>query len=886
MIKDDDNDDDNDDHYYQFHNHSNTQQEIEQQQLLQEKEEEEKEIEENRKQKLQLKLELEKQQQQEEQEKEQEKEKEKEQEILKQQLQLQLQLKKKSQEKHGKFYFKDSIVWADAIYDSKAHDIYVNATIERKLRFRDVFSKACKNINTLDLTEATLGENSAIVLANLLLTCSNSFTNLSLCGNQIKDNGAIAIARVIEKTLILKHLDLRSNNIGSIGASAIFNALSNNKTIEFLDFSSLVGINRNHIGVKGAEALSLALLNNKTIQILYLNGCGVGSEGIEILSKSFATTSLIELNLGISNIGPEGANLLADALFQNGTLKKLQLERNDIGNSGSIAIARHIYGNSQQLTLLDLSNNQIGPEGGNAIGNALRRPNNLSYLNLSNNNLKSTGINALCSALRQAESMLQTLLLCNVGLNSVASNSIAESLRNNISLLHLDLSENDIFDEGSMKFGDLFTDNNTLRTVELRSCKIGDEGGICMFNGLRNNQSISSLNLRYNNMKEKAGYVISEVVQHNITLLNIDVNFNELPYATQNVIIEIIQRNQTRWKASSIHRHRAHATYLEQYEIEMKNVNGDLAQTQAENEALTRQLANDVENEKLHQDRVQREMSGLEQKLQDIINKRRDLDNETKELNAKLMRDKSDKDLKYRTKISQLQKETEAIFRFQKKKKQIQKDVEELQIYHNEKVRDLNKLLSSLLEQQDSVKTVATYHQRNLQLLREKLDPTGIMAAAAAANAAMISMTSSSSSSSYRNTIILDDQLQDYMPIQGLDKAIGQCISNVSKIDIRKKLWSQIILTGGGCMFNGLSDFLRRRLIERIAPLTDYTELNVYTNPKDAAKDLRDLAWKGGAIAAQLDASWDAWISRKDYENNGIRLVKEKSIFEFDEEAL
>ncbi|KAJ3011961.1 Leucine-rich repeat-containing protein 71 [Thoreauomyces humboldtii] len=79
----------------------------------------------------------------------------------------------------------------------------------------------------------------------------------------------------------VRHLSLRSNNLGDVGAKAIAEQLAVNKT--------LIGLNLwdNRIGKEGSEALAEALKVNQT---------------------------LTSLSLGLNNIGDEGANAIAKAL--------------------------------------------------------------------------------------------------------------------------------------------------------------------------------------------------------------------------------------------------------------------------------------------------------------------------------------------------------------------------------------------------------------------------------------------------------------------------------------------------------------------------------------------------------------------------------------------
>eukprot|EP00571_Detonula_confervacea_P009813 CAMPEP_0172300584 /NCGR_PEP_ID=MMETSP1058-20130122/2642_1 /TAXON_ID=83371 /ORGANISM="Detonula confervacea, Strain CCMP 353" /LENGTH=268 /DNA_ID=CAMNT_0013010407 /DNA_START=442 /DNA_END=1245 /DNA_ORIENTATION=- len=155
----------------------------------------------------------------------------------------------------------------------------------------------------------------------------DTFTELSLHGNNIDDEGARELADALKENNILVYLDLESNKIGDEGARSLADALTGNKTLTYLYLRS------NDIGDDGARAMADALKGNNT---------------------------LIELQLGHNNIGGEGARALAIALEDNTTLISLDLEYNGICDEGASTMADALKGNST-LTILYLGgNNNIG----------------------------------------------------------------------------------------------------------------------------------------------------------------------------------------------------------------------------------------------------------------------------------------------------------------------------------------------------------------------------------------------------------------------------------------------------------------------------------------------------------------------------------------------
>ena len=91
----------------------------------------------------------------------------------------------------------------------------------------------------------------------------------------------------------------------------------------------------------------------------------------------------------------------------NSTLQSLDLSFNNLGETGGQAIAEALKLNST-LQTLNLYGNKLGETGGQAIAEALKVNSTLQTLNLQDNNLGETGGQAIAEAFK-VKSTLQTL---------------------------------------------------------------------------------------------------------------------------------------------------------------------------------------------------------------------------------------------------------------------------------------------------------------------------------------------------------------------------------------------------------------------------------------------------------------------------------------------
>ncbi|RUS28514.1 hypothetical protein BC938DRAFT_481797, partial [Jimgerdemannia flammicorona] len=188
-------------------------------------------------------------------------------------------------------------------------------------------------LDTANLIEAILTGNSGLNTIDIaLLLFQPSLQRIDLLGCD-----SVSPMPVFSGSFPLTWLHLGSNNIGEDGAKAVAKVIETNTTLTRLDMSS------NLIWKEGAMAIAKALEINNT---------------------------LIQLNLGSNNIGNEGAKAVAKALKSNKTLISLDLPSNNIGEEGAKAIAKAIETN-KTLKYLDLSSNSIEKDTINAISHLI-----------------------------------------------------------------------------------------------------------------------------------------------------------------------------------------------------------------------------------------------------------------------------------------------------------------------------------------------------------------------------------------------------------------------------------------------------------------------------------------------------------------------------------
>ena len=96
------------------------------------------------------------------------------------------------------------------------------------------------------------------------------------------------------------------------------------------------------------------------------------------------------------------------------------------------------------------------------------------------------------------------------------------------------------------------------------------------------------------------------------------------------------------------------------------------------------------------------------------------------------------------------------------------------------------------------------------------------------------------------------------------------CHKSIMKcdMDIRKHMYSNIVLSGGNMMFPGIDE----RMVKEITALAPPTvKVNVIAPP-----ERKYSVWIGGSILASLSTFQQMWISKQEYDESGPAIVHRK----------
>ena len=296
----------------------------------------------------------------------------------------------------------------------------------------------------------------------------------------------------------IQTLKLKLNSISSIGVGSIFRSLQHNTSLEELDLSGNSQLAEDDI--EAANHAYNMLTVNMTLKVLNLSGCSLGIAVVVSVFRSLEhNTSLEELDLSENRQLAEGDSEAVGCAIErmlnvNRTLKVLNLSGCRLDTAVANHIAAGLVQNDYLIKLNIERNGYITSEGWVDVFKALCNNTSLKKLDINVNNVWMEGSVALAEMLSLNKSLtelsLRDCLIPEAGLRE-----IARGLLQNTSLKKLDIGFNKLGMEGSVALAEMLSCNKSLTELNLGLCDIPEDGLTEIARGLLQNNSLRTLTL-------------------------------------------------------------------------------------------------------------------------------------------------------------------------------------------------------------------------------------------------------------------------------------------------------------------------------------------------------------------------------------------------------
>ena len=256
---------------------------------------------------------------------------------------------------------------------------------------------------------------------------------LNICGNSIKDEGFITLAKGLNNNQTLIKLIVSNNDIHPKGLKLGLDEISSNKlyslnisnnpildegvkklTNSLKNFNNLHNLNISNCGFEfpGFEHLLNALQFIKRIEYLNVSGNNLKSDNFENLKPCFTSFGVKYLNMAKCNLGNESTLVLGECLESNETIKSMNISNNKITDKGFISFIPLFKANNI-IENFDCSINYISDMTAKYFIKNIKYNRGLKLINFFDNQLKNEMGNLFIEILETNKNLISINLVYN-----------------------------------------------------------------------------------------------------------------------------------------------------------------------------------------------------------------------------------------------------------------------------------------------------------------------------------------------------------------------------------------------------------------------------------------------------------------------------------------
>mmetsp|Transcript_4840 Transcript_4840/g.4490 ORF Transcript_4840/g.4490 Transcript_4840/m.4490 type:complete len:350 (+) Transcript_4840:479-1528(+) len=331
----------------------------------------------------------------------------------------------------------------------------------------------------------------------------------------------------VKRSTTLVEINLASVQATNDGMKEIFSALRGSQNVVSVNVGNIEGKYKNQMAVSGLKELEDLLVHNSFIAVLNLSHIRIGDEGFAVIVRALTSnweSSLVSLNVEHGDISSKSAEAFLE-LNAKRKVQVLNINSNKIRSQAAIHLCASSF---SSLLKLNASSTNIGNEGVKHFFMELRRS-VLRELVLDGNEISPKNMVLLKETLRMNK-LLLVLGLSSCRISDDTMVTLNEGIFFSTSLQKVNLAQNFIGDQSMRHYKLLFStkqNNSVLNSLDLSSNQITDEGGVALTQGLCFQFHVQTLNLRNNLVGVKSAQIILECLQNGICkFTHVDLDFN------------------------------------------------------------------------------------------------------------------------------------------------------------------------------------------------------------------------------------------------------------------------------------------------------------------------------------------------------------------------
>lgn len=234
------------------------------------------------------------------------------------------------------------------------------------------------------------------------------------------------------------------------------------------------------------------------------------------------------LNLAYYGVGSERVTSLVGGLGRLPHVDAVDMRDNRLSDSASAKVVEGIIANGKVIKC-DLSQNAIGPTASEALSRLLAlRPATLVELSLNDCKIGDRALRLLSVGLAESSCSVIHLDLSHNNINSTGAAALGSALLTNSTLQSLNCEWNVIQGAGAAAFADALAENHCLNRLNLAWNRFAQTGTDHISRAIRKNTHLQRLDLSYNGIPESAAVVLASGLRHNIGLRSLRLDGNSI----------------------------------------------------------------------------------------------------------------------------------------------------------------------------------------------------------------------------------------------------------------------------------------------------------------------------------------------------------------------
>ena len=411
----------------------------------------------------------------------------------------------------------------------------------------DFLERRGSSLSELEIVAETIRDEDVAEMERILKHhhCAIHLTHIELPNNGLTAAAGGPLANIIQaqhETLTV--LSLAHNPLTSAGLEPLVDALSSESS-QSPSLLRELNLSDTKLGSKGATVVASILRTNTSLRTLNLSKNDLGPKGIQRLAPAIGShVKLKHIDLSYNNMKLRGATLLAQALQESSSSQNNNHDRRRHSN----CIDERDYDDDETpgLKSVVLTCNRIGPQGIQALCDVLKFDRTIESLSVGKNEASPEG-GAFLAYLLKSNYTLRSLDVHDNQIGPDAASLLVEQLvEDNQTLERIDLSYNNIGQQGTRDLAETLMKNESLSECVLDGNQIDDEGAISLVQALDYNQTLRSISLRHNQIQNDGAFAISNALGKSSSQIHINYDDNPIGSEGRSSLAHSSQLNRNR----------------------------------------------------------------------------------------------------------------------------------------------------------------------------------------------------------------------------------------------------------------------------------------------------------------------------------------------------